>query len=225
MISTRDLSALPDVDALKRLMQSMAMLDAVLSPEWQFRYYSFSSKWAKGEQLGSMRNGCGDELFALFNKHGCFLKGFAHEAKMTPYRENPPKLWPGLLTGVPAAFNSRLNDPAAIETTFFIWRRYGDAKWNRGKFVFPPLEPYPDGSPQDPDGSIYLLSPYDGKPETYLECARDYFAIGENLTIAHVRHVYAQKPLTTKLVQEINPKLTLADLKTDTTEIGYPRKK
>lgn len=226
MISTRDLSGLPAVDALKRLMQSMAVLDAVLSPEWEYRYYSFNSKWAKGEQMGSMRNGSGDDLFALFNKHGCFLKGFAHEAEMTPYREDPPALWPGLLTGVPAAFNSGLNEPAAMmeNTTFCIWRRYGDTKWNRGKFVFPQLESYSDGSPKGPDGSVNLLSPYDTKPETYLEWASDYFSSGENLTIDHVRHVYAQKPLTTKLVREINPEITLADLKADIDEIGYPRR-
>ena len=35
MISTRDLSLLPDVDGFRRLLQSMAMLDAVLCPEWQ----------------------------------------------------------------------------------------------------------------------------------------------------------------------------------------------
>jgi hypothetical protein len=84
MISTRDLSGLPDIDALKRLMQSMAMLDAIMCPEWQYRLYSFNSKWAKGEQMGSMRDGQGDDLFALFTKDGCFLKGFAHEAPMTP---------------------------------------------------------------------------------------------------------------------------------------------
>ena len=57
MISTRDLSGLPDIDALKRLMQSMAMLDAILSPEWEYRCYSFNSKWgARGcAQMGSMR--------------------------------------------------------------------------------------------------------------------------------------------------------------------------
>ncbi len=43
MISTRDLSQLPDVDPLRRLMQSLAMLDAILSPDWELRYYSFNA--------------------------------------------------------------------------------------------------------------------------------------------------------------------------------------
>lgn len=81
MISTRDLSLLPDVDGLRRTWQSMAMLDAILCPEWQFRYYSFNAAWAVGEQMGSMRDGSGDDLFAHFGPVGCWLKGFAHEAR------------------------------------------------------------------------------------------------------------------------------------------------
>ncbi len=44
MISTRDLSGLPPVDALRRVMRSLAMLDAILCPDWQGRYFSFNSR-------------------------------------------------------------------------------------------------------------------------------------------------------------------------------------
>lgn len=104
MISTRDLSLLPDVDSLRRTLRAMAMLDAILCREWQFRYYSFNTTWAAGEQMGSMRNGSGDEFFAYFGSAGCWLKGFAHEYPMTPYRENPLLPWPGVLDTVPAEF-------------------------------------------------------------------------------------------------------------------------
>jgi hypothetical protein len=62
VISTRDLSLLPDVESLRRLWQSMAMLDAILSPDWEYRYYSFNAAWGAGEEMGSMRDGCGDSL-------------------------------------------------------------------------------------------------------------------------------------------------------------------
>src|SRR4051794_4341165 len=97
MISTRDRSGLPGIDDLKRLMQSTAVLDAVLSPDWEYRWYSFNAKWSKGEQMGSMRNGSGDDLFAHFTKAGCFIKGFWHESEMTPYRKEPKSVWPGVL--------------------------------------------------------------------------------------------------------------------------------
>jgi hypothetical protein len=112
MNSTRDLSQLPDVEGLRKLLQSLAMLDAVVCREWQYRYYSFNARWYTGEQMGSMRNGCGDDFFALFNAAGCFLKGFAHEAPMSPYAFDPPTLWPGVLMGVPEEFSSGLKEPA-----------------------------------------------------------------------------------------------------------------
>src|SRR5262245_20193340 len=163
MISTRDLSGLPDVDGLKRLLQSVAMLDAILSPEWQYRYYSFNSKWSRGKQMGSMRDGCGNDFFALFNKHGCFLKGFDHEAAMTPYARDPKAVWPGVLDTVPDCSSDWLNGPAfsTEDTIFCVWRRYRDRKWHRGDITFP--------KGKDPDGSLELLTPLDGHPRTYLK--------------------------------------------------------
>jgi hypothetical protein len=52
---------LPPPEQLRRLCQSLAMLDAIFSPEWQYRLYSFNSRWAKGEMMASMRDGQGDE--------------------------------------------------------------------------------------------------------------------------------------------------------------------
>ncbi len=230
MISTRDLSGLPGIDALKRLMQSMAMLDAIMSLEWESRYYSFNSKWSKGEQMGSMRDGCGDDLHALFTDRGCFLKGFAHEAEMTPYNRKPKSVWPGVFDRVPVAFQSGLNQPAfdPADTTLCIWREYSDVAWQRGEIEFPTVSARFDGMPGDPDGAVGLLSVYDGKPETYLAWASDYWLENEEsgraLTLEHVRHVYDHKPLTTKLVRAINPEATLKLLAADIAEIGYPRR-
>jgi hypothetical protein len=58
------------------LSKALAMLDAILSPEWEYRYYSCNGKWAPGETMASMRNGSGDGYFILFNGHGAAIKGF-----------------------------------------------------------------------------------------------------------------------------------------------------
>jgi hypothetical protein len=226
MISTRELSQLPDADGLRKLLQSMAMLDALLCRNWQFRYYSFNAHWSDGEQMGSMRNGAGDDFFALFNAHGCFLKGFAHEAPMSPYRDDGSKrLWAGLIESVPQEFADCLLEPAfSIEdTTFCIWRRYGDSSWRRGTIEFPPG--------RDPDGSEDLLSPLDGNPETYRRWAEWYFN-KPFLTVEMVRHIYQHRLLTNELVaaltpdvvleDEGNPHLEVADVEDDIREIGYP---
>jgi hypothetical protein len=192
----------------------MAMLDAVLSPDWQFRYYSFNSRWAEGEQMGSMRNGCGDDFFALFNSAGCFLKGFAHEAPLSPYGRRPKRVWPGVLVDVPAEFAACLREPAfnMEETTFCLWRRYIDKSWQSGTIEFP--------AGLDPDGSAFLLSPLDGKPKTYQGWAEDYYEC--SVSLKAVRHIYGHRPLTKKLVAQLNPEASLEVLQADIKEIGYP---
>jgi hypothetical protein len=62
MISTRSLSLL-EIDLLKSHLQSFAVLDSILSPEWEFRYYSFNSDWDENTSLASIRNGSGDHVF------------------------------------------------------------------------------------------------------------------------------------------------------------------
>jgi hypothetical protein len=190
------------------------MLDAILSPDWEFRYYSFNARWSKTEQMGSMRNGCGDDFFALFNAAGCFLKGFAHEALMSPYGQRPKRVWPGVLENVPSEFAACLKEPAFCieDTTFCIWRRYSDKSWQCGAIEFP--------AGQDPDGAQFLLAPLDGKPASYQAWAEDYYE--RAVPLARVRQVYAHQPLTEQLLQRLNPETSLEELAADIEEIGYP---
>ncbi len=215
MISTRNLSLLPDVNGLRRTLQSMAMLDAILCPEWPFRNYSFNAAWNVGEKMGSMRNGSGDDFFAHFSAAGCWLKGFANEYPMTPYREAPPRVWPGILDSVPEVFNACLREPAFSPevVTFCIWRRYGEPTWQVGPIAFPADHP-------DPDGSGVLLSPLDGRPRTYQEWAADYYE--QEVSLSAVEHVYQHRALTAEVAALLNPEVSLRELAADVSEIGYP---
>lgn len=209
MISTRNLGPIPDVPALLRLTQSLAMLDAILSPEWEGRYYSFNSRWAEGEQMASMRNGSGDEWFLLFFQAGAALKGFAHEAPMAT-----TSTWPGVLSDVPPAFQDFLTEPAFTleDTTFCLWRTPSDTEWRRGTIAFP--------AGTDPDGSEDLLAIFDGEPRTYRQWAEEYYE--HDVSLAAVEHVYGHRPLTPEIVAQLNPEVTLAALAEDVAEIGYP---
>lgn len=42
---------LPSIPSLRAITQSLAMLDAIFCPEWQYRYYSFNCSWATGAQI------------------------------------------------------------------------------------------------------------------------------------------------------------------------------
>jgi hypothetical protein len=114
MISTRDLSRLPGIEPLRKLAQSLAMLDAIVWRDWEDRYYSFNRRWGAGEQMASMRDGSGDNWFCVFAAPGALFKGFAHESAMSPWRAQPPKIWPGVLESVPAAFGAFLTQPAVV---------------------------------------------------------------------------------------------------------------
>src|SRR5947209_13166831 len=105
MISTRDLTGLPSIDELKRLTQSLVMLDAIIEMDWESRYYSFNSKWDESEQLASMRNGQGNAWFCIFGAPGVFLKGFDHESIMSPWSNDEQKDGPGLRGNVTKVLN------------------------------------------------------------------------------------------------------------------------
>ncbi|MEO6655099.1 MAG: hypothetical protein ABIO36_03375 [Pyrinomonadaceae bacterium] len=85
MVTKARLNELANIENLERLCKSLAMLDAIMSPEWEYRYFSFNSKWADRERLASMRNGSGDEYYIWFGAIGAIIKGFDHESEMSPY--------------------------------------------------------------------------------------------------------------------------------------------
>lgn len=216
MISTRNLGLLPEPVTLRRLLQSIALLDAIICPEWEYRYYSFNSAWAPGQQMGSMRSGSGDEFFAHFSAAGCWLKGFDHESPMTPYRLDPPQVWRGVLDSVPDEFAPCLREPAFSldATTFCLWRTPSATRWSVGPVRFPSGDP-------DPDGSERLLEILDGRPESYREWASEYYE--REIPLTAVRHIYKGLPISKSVVEQLNPELSLKELKSDLKEIGYGR--
>ena len=207
MISTSDLSALPDVPALRRLLQSLATLEAILSPEWEYRYHSFDARWAPGEAMGSVRNGSGDHWHALFSAEGAALVGLDHESR-TFVPENPR---PWVFRDLPAAFHRNVLHEPAFDTrnaTFCLWRLAGDPRWSCG------------APPGCPDGSAELLAHLDGDPATYAAFAREYHE--RELAVADLARVYRHEPLDAALLRRLQPDLSLDALRPDLEEIGYP---
>lgn len=209
MISTRDLSGLPDIDGLVRLNQALATLDAILCPEWEFRYFSFNHHWDEDEQLGLMRNGEGDDWLIFVNPRGAVIKGFVHSC---PMAENAP--WPGLFDDVPEDFEGFLDEPAFSReaTTFCVWCLREDGVWRRGGVTLPPGP--------DPDGSAFLMSFLDGDPATYKRWADEYF--GQPIQPSAIERIYRHVPLNPGLVAALNPEVNYRELCQEAEEIGYP---
>jgi len=242
-ISTKNLAELPDIRTLQRLCKSLATLDAVICPEWEYRYYSYNNAWDKeqGEEYFHMRNGSGDEFQVLFNHQGSIINGCAHESEMYQWieKEIPPvtlaekfanlfgkkktvteqRIWKGVVDTVPNEFKDFVfGEPIKSKgTTFCIWRKSSEEKWNIGKVQFP-KDKYGDGSAD----LLYIL---DCNPATYKKWASEYYEEqfeDHKLKLELVKHVYDFKPLTKEVVLGLNPRFEdFEKLKNDLDEIGY----
>jgi len=207
MLSTTNYTALPSAAALQRLAQSLAVLDAINSPDWEYRYYSYNPNWAPGEAVLEMRDGEGDEMLVLFRPEGCVINGFLHEY------DQPEKAQ--VTRGLPEVFDSFVfEEPvASLGTTFCLW--YTPAHgWQRGVVE------------NEDDGSEELLYIFDNDPATYAEWATEYYTDETDrrpLTAAAVAPIYHHEVLTKAMVLAINEELEdWTMLAADLQEIGYP---
>lgn len=196
------------------------MLDAILSPEWESRYYSMNSGWADGQEMASMRDGSGDEYSIVFSTAGAYVRGFGHEAPMSPY-VNDGEPWPGVIDEVPESFKPFVEEPAFTDeddvpvVTACLWRGAADDRWHHGTIDFP------EGA-ADPDGATSLFALLvDRSPEAYRRFAEDYYEVPVDLWA--VKLVCALRPLTQEVVSQLNPAISLAGLAQDISEIGYPQ--
>ena len=130
------LTDLPNKAQLKNLCQSLAMLDAIIEPEWDFRYSSFC-----------------------------------------------------------------------------LWHLDLESVWKTGNIEYPEND-------EMADGSGWLLFLLDGKPETYCDWAIDYYE--RDFDIEIIEKVYRHESLTEEIIKALNPQRSLADLREDAEEIGYP---
>ena len=207
MISTKNISTLPNRDKLQKLCRSISVIEAILCEHWLDRYYSYNSKWADQEEFCEMKNGQGDSLQILFHNDGCVINGMTHEF----YPKDKSKLTQGL----PKIYNDFVfGEPVhSIGTTFCIWTN-NENSWQIGE-----LENFDDDSEE-------MLKIFDGNPQTYNDWAIDYyedgFIVNEN-TLNVVSDIYQGKVLTKSMVETINKDIDhWQQLKEDLAEISYP---
>lgn len=240
-ISTRDLSSMPNIEELRNLCKSLAVLDAIICPEWENRYYSYISNWNDNEEFFEMRDGSGDEMKILFCLNGCVINGFSHESELCDWNEveveekisfiekwfgnkknkteliqNIPE---GVLDSLPNEFHHFIfEEPVKNSgTTFCIWRKPYDSKWHVGDIEY--------SEDEDLDGSLDLLYIFDGNPGTYKSWAEEYFEemfLDRELELDLIESIYNGELITKELVMKINPERSdLTQLKLDLTQIGY----
>ncbi|MGH1384805.1 hypothetical protein [Kordia sp.] len=240
--STENLNLITKPDDLQNLCKSISVLEAIICPAWEYRYYSYQKDWSEKEEFCEMRNGQGDQMLILFSNDTICINGFAKESKMNGWKnirikekksfmdklfssKKEPKteliqeIPNGIVTDLPKAFNEFIyREPVkSIGTTFCIWNIEKDTGWKIGKINLP------DDDYQD--GSSDLLQLLDGKPATYKKWAEEYYEEefeSRELKLELVDKIYSGFSITRELVLEINPNLDdFEKLKTDLNDIGY----
>lgn len=201
--------SLPTISELRRITQSLATLDLILSPEWEYRYYSFNSKWAPNEQMASMRNGCGDEYFILLTDMGwAGLKGLAHESPAAGIDGLSAKLQ----KAVPSKYKSFATESAFRwdETTFCFWCAGQESGW-KAPGVLDNVE----------TGANELLAIIESGPEGYWQFAQDYYEC--EVDQKAVEKVFQHLRIDQEMVSSLNHEIAIDDIQDGLLEIGYPR--
>lgn len=208
------LGDIPNSTQLKRLCQSIAMLEAIIMPKWEYRYYSFKASWDNDTDVFSMRNGSGDEMFIIFIPDGVLIKGFAHESPYSPYQTDPPRVLRGIIDTIPKVFKHLIEEPAFLfsDTTFCCWQKIGNQEWSYGR--------QPTLQENYSDGSRELLAILDGKPETYHQWVIEYYE--KSISLESIKEIYTHTPLNSTLIKSINDDYDIKVILSEAREIAYP---
>jgi len=197
---------LPDKHDLRRICKAISVLDAILSPEEQYRYHTYNSRWGEGEELFEMRNGEGDHLLILFREDGCVINAFCHELKQPSINE--------VTKNLPPAFNEFIfSEPVkSIGTTFCIWT-YEKSEWRANK---------------NADAAMCIKEMFflfDDKPSTYTNWANEYYAgsyVAAGLPTRVIQKIYNEEPLTKEMVLALVNEVEDWDaLQSDMEQIDY----
>ena len=205
MISTKELN-LPDRQKLQKICKAISVLDAILSQEWEYRYYLYNSKWAEDEEYFGMRDGAGDLMDILFLENHCVISGFAHEFQYnqkSDLTKNLPEIYNQFIFDEPVATNG---------TTFCLWTNE-TKNWEVGE-----IKDFNDNSED-------LLAIFDGNPQTYINWASEYFDESYKETgipLKTVTEIYQGKTLTKEMVLSIVDEIEDWELlEEDLKEINY----
>ncbi len=216
MVQRATQTSLPGIDDLQKRAIALAVLEAVLSPDWESRTFLFDPRWSQTEQMAKQTNGSGNDLFIVFAPAGVFLLGFDHESEMSPWSAAERRVWPGVLSQVPSVFAPMVDEPAfdtANSTTFCLWREAEDEQWHSGLISYP-------NDDASADGSEGMLAPYVQGLEWYLTYASEYYE--STVDAAAVAAIFSFKPLEQSMVLALRQDSDWASVRTEAQSFGYP---
>lgn len=192
-----DINDLPSIEEVKQIAQGLALIDAIIMPQWESRYFSFNCNWdGQGEEMmASMKNGEGAEYFIHFTCEGVVGK-VLYENPLSNPREH--------LDVVPEKFRAFKNEPAFSNNnaSLFFWREANHNSWQAS----------PDKLKQYP-----LLGFLQGGAAAYKKFAENYYERKINIKV--VEKIFETLTVTTEQLAVLNSEIGLDDLEEDLQEI------
>lgn len=207
MLSTKDLSTLPDTGRLKNFCKGLAALDIImLEEEWSYiRHYTYNPTWRKGKEAFFATDGSDQSMIVMFAPEGCVINGV--DSELYDWEKKLPNI-EDLTEGMPSTLQKLMNsrEVKKMKSTFCVWTEDG-ATWNCNPI-------------NGKDASEDLLSMIDGNPQTYVEYGKWHSA---DLPLEVVGQLCEGVPLTKEMILALNPKRSGWDeIKAGLDRIGYP---
>ena len=209
MISTKDLSGMPDVASLRRICRAVAVLEMIAGDEEWLRRYFYHPNWDENEEVFEFSDGSEQQMLVLFRPEGCVISGVDCE------RYDWDEDWPSaedITAGLPAAFHEFMyGEPVkSIKSTFCIWCTDG-VTWQKSGAIDLGGE----------DGSEDMLEILDGNPQTYARFCRSYYE--KDLPLAVIESVYRGEKMTPDMVKALNSgREDVQAIREELEKLGYP---
>lgn len=178
-------------------LKCIAVLEAIICPEWEYRCFSYNSHWGDEEEMASMNNSSGDEWFL-------WVKGRHAAVKLINYEIGILSDISSIRNEFPPSYAEFISESAfSIDDSSSLWYLM-DNDWV--KFDV------------DREEARSMLAVFDWSALDYKEWADDYYE--NDIPIEAIENIMAGS-LTEGDVQLLNPDLRLKDLDEEIEEIGY----
>ena len=191
-----NLISLPEPEQFIKICRALALADAILMPDWEYRYFSFNSNWdgEEKEMMASMKNGEGGEYFILFSDKGIVGK---------LYDVHKGSFFDELQSSLPLEFSDFLQEPAFdIEnSTSFIWRKSTDKNWQ----CTPKIQE---------TGFLRFIT---GGEREYVNWAEDYYEVRIDRDL--FAKLFSNLLINEELVKKANPENSIELMSKDLEEI------
>jgi len=184
------------IEQLRKKLKSLALLDAIIEQEWQYRYFSYNSKWTDTEEMGSLRDGCGGEWFLWISGSLAGYKCFSPEdGLMHDLQEAKSK--------APGGYMEFISEPAfAMDSATCIWYLDGSDWVKYGKPI---------------NWLIGIEVAANWMPSDYHAWATEYYE--REIDLPSIERIFNGE-FSEEIAKKLNPEVEFNELLSELPEIG-----